>query len=172
MAKQPKKQARQEPIEYITPPNTLRAKLKADRPAVDDALAAAERALKILAPETEEWVDQEINRLQKCRQVFAQKPNDEKALHALAGAAMDVKGLAGLTNNKAADKFATSLVALVTDPSKCALGQAGLVEAHVDAIRATREPSYDASVADALAAELAALSSACITAANKMAKSA
>lgn len=171
MGSKPKKQT-QQPIEYFTPPNTLRAKLKTDRPAVTDPLAAAERALKVLAPETEEWVDKEISRLQKCRMAFVREPTNEKAMRALAAAAMDVKGLAGLTGNRSADKFSTSLVTLLTDETGCAMQQPGLVEAHVDAIRATREPSHDQKVADALAAELAAMAVATIKAATQSAKSA
>ena len=162
----------QKPIEYITPPNTLRAKLKTDSVIVRDPLGDAERALKSMATETAAWIDDEIERLHKCRKAFVKSPSDPATLHALGCAAMDVKGLAGLTGNMAADKFVTSLIALITDPSGCAAAETGLVEAHVDAIRATRESTHNQDVADALAVELSAMSAAALKAATKKAPAA
>ncbi len=156
----------QKPIEYITPPNMLRAKLITDSATVRDPLREAEKALKSMASETATWVDDEIERLHKCRNAFMKAPSDPATLSALGCAAMDVKGLAGLTGNLAADKFVTSLIALVTDPSGCAAKEPGLVAAHVDAIRATRESTHNQAVADALATELAGITAASLRAAT------
>jgi len=145
----------QKPIEYITPPNTLRAKLASKAPAVRNPLAAANKAMGTMADDCGKWVDDEINKLQKLRKAFASAPNDAETLSAITHTAMDVKGLAGPGGYPDADPFATSLIALLSAPGGLAARHVGLVEAHVDAIRATRDKTHSSKVAKALAAELA-----------------
>lgn len=146
----------QKPIEFITPPNVLRAKLATKTAPVSNPLAAANRALADMSSECTKWVDEEIDRLHERRQAFVAKPKDSDVLDALTHTAMDIKGLAGPGGYPDADAFAVSLIALLTSAGNLAPKNVELVEAHVDAIRATREKAYSAKVAAALAAELSA----------------
>ncbi|MGD1934405.1 MAG: hypothetical protein ACFB0Z_07845 [Candidatus Phaeomarinobacter sp.] len=149
----------QRPIEFITPPNVLRAKLATDGLGLRDPLAAADKALKQISTECNAWAQEEIDKLQEKREAFVAAPKDTKALNALTKVVMDVKGLATQGGYPDADPFATSLIALLTAPGNAASANVPLVEAHIDAIRATRDKKHSTEVAAALAAELSAQTS-------------
>ncbi len=151
------------PIEYITPPNVLRAKLKSATPSVYDPLAAADNALDNIKRECEAWVADAIDALQQCRVAVCSAPDDTAVRRSIERAAMDLKGIAKTGNNPAADRFATSLITLLTERGGVAFEHHAaqtltLLEAHVDAIRATRDvrhaDSHCDKTADALATEL------------------
>lgn len=125
------------PIEFFTPPNTLRAKLKTGRPTVPNPLAAAERAVNELAPEAGKWVKDEIARIDACRTAFMADPQSEDARDALLASALDVAGLAPLGGNALAARFSANLARLLADAPDSAAEQTELVGAHVDAIRAS-----------------------------------
>ena len=146
----------QKPIEFITPPNILKAKLATDGLGVRDPLVAAEKALGQINDDCVSWAHNAISRLQKQRKAFVASPKNAKALEELIRVTMDVKGLATQGGYPEADAFAASLIALLTSPGNHASQNVPLVEAHVDAIRATREKTHTSQVALALAEELTA----------------
>lgn len=145
------------PIEFFTPPNTLRVKLKAGAPSVHDPLAAASLALDALADEAKDWVAGEIARIDACRADFMAAPADPAARDALLACVIDISGLAPLAGNDLAARFAANLTRLLGDAPGAAAPHADLVAAHVDAIRAAAhrdDPAAPDATADALAAEL------------------
>lgn len=145
----------QKPIEFITPPNVLRAKLKAGSPKVVDPLAAADSAMEQLTANCELWVLDEIEKLQLAREAFAKSPKAAKRLTEITRSAVDLKGLAVPAGYIQVHAFVSSLVTLLTAPGNHAAAQVPLVEAHVDAIRAARDNAHSAQIANALAKELA-----------------
>lgn len=146
----------QKPIEFITPPNVLRAKLATDNPSVKNPLASANKALSEMSAECTKWLHDEIAQLQKHRLAFAAAPKKKAALEDLTICAMEIKGLAAPGGCEDADAFAASLITLLTSPGNHGPANVGLVEAHVDAIRAARDKAHSPKVAAALAEELRA----------------
>jgi len=153
----------QKPIEFITPPNVLRAKLATDAPSVKNPLAAANKALSEMSDECTKWLHDEIALLHEHRLAFAAAPKKKAALEALTISAMEIKGLAAPGGCEDADAFAASLITLLTSPGNHAPANVGLVEAHVDAIRAARDKVHSPKVAAALAEELRAQTNETVT---------
>lgn len=149
----------QKPIEFITPPNVLRAKLATASPAVKNPLALADEALKSISDDCKTWLHDEIETLHHHRLAFAKAPEDEGTLKDLTATAMEIKGLAIPAGCEDADAFAASLLNLLTAPGSPAKSHVDLVEAHVDAIRAARDKKHSPKVVAALAAELTAQTS-------------
>lgn len=143
------------PIEYITPPNVLKAKLRSAVTSIEDPVAKAEKALNQLAPQMGNWIKQEIQELDSLRKAYHAKPNDQTA-EALHDGALNIKGLAPTCGNDTAARFAASLCHMLADAPEGTKHDAGLIDAHVDAIRATAaaSASANAAVAEALAQEL------------------
>ncbi len=58
--------ARQKPIEVITPPNMLKAKIGGAMPALDQrAIARAEAALEKMSDQFADWINEELAHLLK-----------------------------------------------------------------------------------------------------------
>lgn len=146
------------PIEYITPPNVLKAKLRSPMPQVTDPIAAAEKALQKMQPEFDGWMEQEIAKLHTLRQKFAKNSDSAEAAEELCNAALNIKGLAPTFGNRTAQRFADSLCQFMEKAPGAAAKNIDLVNAHVDAIRAAMTPALKNSdeTADALAEELEA----------------
>ncbi len=153
----------QRPIEFITPPNVLRAKLATDKPSIKNPLASANKALSEMAHECTQWLHDEIDQLHQHRLAFAASPKKKAALEALTISAMEIKGLATPGGCEDADVFATSLITLLTSPGNHGPANVGLVEAHVDAIRTARDKTHSPKVAAALAEELRARTNEIVT---------
>lgn len=156
-----KKPARGTPIEFFTPPNTLKVKLATDKPPVADPVKAAAAALENLSGEAATWMQDEFARIEACRRDYIKAPHDRDCCDALLASAIDMAGLAPVAGHPVAARFAASLTRLLGDAPEIAADNIDLVNAHVSAIRASRDRGADRKLADALAEELEARVTAC-----------
>lgn len=125
--------------EVITPPHKLR-KAIATAEQIDDPVARAEAALADLSSEFSTWMEAECVRLEAARQDVKHKGFTKKTHQALFHAAHDIKGEAGTFGYPAVAGVANSLCRLIEHTPDMADIPLGLVDQHVDAIRAiTRE---------------------------------
>lgn len=125
--------------EVITPPHKLR-KAMAAATEMDDPVARAEAAMADLSSEFSTWMEAECGRLETARQNVKNEGFTKKTHEALFHAAHDIKGEAGTFGYPAVAGVAESLCRLVEHTPDMAHIPLGLVDQHVDAIRAiTRE---------------------------------
>jgi HPt (histidine-containing phosphotransfer) domain-containing protein len=122
--------------EVITPPHRLRHVVSAAGKDDQDPVARAEQALAKLSPEFGAWMDTECARLDTARkQVQAQGLND-KTRDPLFHAAHDIKGEAATFGYPHAAAIAESLCRLIEHTPDMARIPVGLIDQHVDAVRA------------------------------------
>jgi HPt (histidine-containing phosphotransfer) domain-containing protein len=125
--------------EVITPPHKLR-KAIATTDAIDDPVARAEAALADLSGEFGTWMEAECVRLETARQTVKNEGFTKKNHEVLFRAAHDIKGEAGTFGYPAVAGVANSLCRLIEHTPEMMHIPLGLVDQHVDAIRAiTRE---------------------------------
>ncbi|MGZ3297829.1 MAG: Hpt domain-containing protein [Asticcacaulis sp.] len=126
-----------EKVEIINVPNTLRAKVGGRLGALDaQAVAKAEAALAGLADQFEDWLLDEIKKLEAVQaQIKAEGLNPENS-EQLFFRAHDLKGLGTTYGYPLITRLAGSLCKMTDDAEKRALAPRMLVEAHLDAIRA------------------------------------
>ena len=125
------------PAHLIQVPNTLRLKVGGRLGAIDPAaIAKAEAALKSLAGNFGEWLQDEVTKLEAARQrVRAEGLNAETAEN-LYLRAHDLKGLGATYEYPLVTRIAGSLCKLIDEPTKRAAAPMNLVDAHIDAIKA------------------------------------
>ena len=141
--------------EVIRPENKLRkavtdAPLGADE---DDPVARAERALAELSGEFASWMDDECQRLDKCRQTIVARGITDSSKMALFHAAHDIKGQAATLGFPAVASIADSLCRLIEYTPMSSRIPVKLINQHVDAVRAIHR-EYARSDAKELAAQL------------------
>src|ERR1700722_4108034 len=125
--------------EFITPPHKLRKAIAAAEEG-DDPVARAEAALADLSSEFSTWMEAECVRLETARQNVKNEGFTKKTHEVLFRAAHDIKGEAGTFGYPAIAGVANSLCRLIEHSPDMAQIPLGLVDQHVDAIRAiTRE---------------------------------
>lgn len=127
------------PVQFITPRNTLREKLGGKLPAVDpNALARAEAALKSLSGQFQSWMEDEVTKLETARIAAKAAGYSDEALVGVYGAAHDAKGMGTTYEYPLVTRLAGSLCKLLeTETNRNLAAKApGLIDAHVDAIRA------------------------------------
>jgi len=125
--------------EVITPPHKLRKAVAAAEEA-DNPVARAEAALAELSSEFGTWMEAECVRLETARQNVKTEGFTKKTHEALFHAAHDIKGEAATFGYPAVAGVADSLCRLIEHSPDLAHIPLGLVDQHVDAIRAiTRE---------------------------------
>lgn len=141
--------------EVIRPENKLRKALTDAPPAPgeDDPVAQAELALAGLASEFGGWMDEECERLDRCRQAIVARGITEKAKTALFHAAHDIKGQAATLGFPAVASIADSLCRLIEYTPQASRIPVKLINQHVDAVRAVHR-EYARSDAKELAAQL------------------
>jgi chemotaxis protein histidine kinase CheA len=125
--------------QFFQPRNTLRDKIGGRLPAVDpNALARAEAALKSLSGQFQSWMEDEVNKLEAARAEAKAQGFTDKALQGVFAAAHDAKGMGTTYEYPLVTRLAGSLCKLLDTEATRALAQKtpGLVEAHVDAIKA------------------------------------
>lgn len=141
--------------EVITPENKLR-KAVSTRPLLpgeEDPLERAEKALAELSSEFSSWMEQECNRLDEARRELKRLGFGKATKEALFHAAHDIKGEADTFGYPAVTSAADSLCRLIEHTPETTQIPFGLIDQHVDAVRAIfRE--YARSDAEQLAAEL------------------
>ena len=125
--------------EVILPPNKLKKAVVTMRPGtrIDfDPVARAEAALAELASEFSVWMDQECTRLSEARMVMRASGVDAGTRDTLFRAAHDIKGQAATFGFPLVAPVADSLCRLLEHTPEMARIPIGLVDQHVDAIRA------------------------------------
>jgi HPt (histidine-containing phosphotransfer) domain-containing protein len=150
--------ARQKPIEVITPPNVLKAKIGGALPAVDEkAIARAEAALEKLADQFTDWIGEELNRLIEAWANYEATGGSAAAKYELHRRAHDLKGLAPTYGYPLVGRICATLCKLTGDEHGDITAPDKLLKAHVDGVRVmvhTRILGANHPVGLTLAAEL------------------
>lgn len=105
----------------------------------EDAVARAEKTLEAMSGSFEQWLDADIAKLHAARLNATSAGWTDLAIDALWRAAHDLKGMGGTYGYPIVTQLAASLCRLTeTDAGKAATRlNPGLVDAHVDALRAS-----------------------------------
>ena len=153
------------PPQMIRRPNTLRTKLGGGFGGIDAAaVARAEEALKALSSQFDQWLQDEIIKLDAAEAVIRAEGYTEQAADGLYLRAHDLKGLGTTYQYPLVTRIAGSLCRLLDDPVQRMRAPWPLIEAHINAIRAVvRDTIQDehhpvgVELARALEAEVRAL---------------
>ncbi|MGD2133423.1 MAG: Hpt domain-containing protein [Maricaulaceae bacterium] len=126
--------AKQKPTEVITPPNMLKVKAGGALPKIDqDAIARAEAALKNLSGQFDEWMADELEKLEA---VWSEgKAAGDPCSEGLYRRAHDIKGLAATYEYPLVTRLAASLCRLIETEELRKAAPAALVEGLVNGIR-------------------------------------
>ncbi|KAA5804991.1 Hpt domain-containing protein [Alkalicaulis satelles] len=128
---------RERPIEIINPPNMLKAKLGGPLPAADDALMKrAEAALDGLRQNFNDWLGEEVTKLEGLMRTVKTEGMQGEAGEALFTCAHDLRGLGSTYEFPIITRLAASLSKLIETPEQRASAPLALIDAHVGAIRA------------------------------------
>lgn len=152
--------APEQTVEIIQVPNTLRLKVGPRFGAMDAAaVAKAEEALKSLAGQFGEWLQDEIDKLEAARGAIKSEGVSAKAMDQLYLHGHDLKGLGTTYEYPLISRVASSLCKLMDAPNGRTGAPLFLVDAHIDAIRAIvrgqiRDPSHPVGRALAEALDL------------------
>jgi chemotaxis protein histidine kinase CheA len=122
----------------IQPNNALRLKVGGSRLGAIDpaAIAKAEAALKSLASNFTQWLNDEITKLENARQTVRAQGVTAETMENLYLRAHDLKGLGTTYGYQLITRIAGSLCRLIDDKEKRATVPLELVDAHIDAIKA------------------------------------
>lgn len=146
------------PIEIITPPNVLKAKLGGPLSLnSSDAIARAEQALKNLSVEFDDWLNEELTKLEAAWTKGKSLTDRENQLNEVYGASHDLKGLATTYGYPLITRYADSLCRLIGSEEAREKAPGKLIEAHVYACRTAMRDEIkapDHALGLALAAEL------------------
>jgi HPt (histidine-containing phosphotransfer) domain-containing protein len=158
--------SKQKPIEIITPPNGLKAKVGGALPALDqNAIARAEAALEKMSSQFAEWIKEELERLLEAWAAYEQAAETPASRNELHRRAHDLKGLAPTYGYPLVGRICASLCKLTGDEHGELRAPSKLLKAHVDAVNAAvtgKIMGADHPVGLALAVELEAQSKALI----------
>ncbi|WP_293378269.1 Hpt domain-containing protein [Phenylobacterium sp.] len=124
--------------QMIQPNNALRLKVGGGRLGAIDpaAIAKAEAALKSLASNFSQWLNDEIVKLEAARQTVKAQGVTAETMENLYLRAHDLKGLGTTYGYQLITRIAGSLCRMIDDKEKRASAQLDLVDAHIDAIKA------------------------------------
>jgi hypothetical protein len=126
--------------QMIQVPNTLRAKVGGGAGrlgAIDpSAIAKAEAALKSLSGNFAQWLQDEITKLEAARQEVKSVGQTAETMESLYLRSHDLKGLGATYGFPIITRLAASLCRLIDDKEKRVTSPMGLVDAHIDAIKA------------------------------------
>ena len=124
--------------QMIQAPNALRLKVGGGRLGAIDpaAIAKAEAALKSLSGNFAQWLDDEITKLEGARQTVRAEGITAENMESLYLRAHDLKGLGATYGFPLITRIAGLLCRLIDDKSKRHATPMGLVDAHINAIRA------------------------------------
>lgn len=158
--------SKQKPIEVITPPNALKAKVGGALPALDQkAIARAEAALENMSSQFAEWINEELARLLEAWAAYEKAPGTHASRNELHRRAHDLKGLAPTYGYPLVGRICASLCKLTGDEHGDLNPPDKLLKAHVDAVKAAvtgKIMGADHPVGLALANELEAQTKALI----------
>jgi HPt (histidine-containing phosphotransfer) domain-containing protein len=122
--------------EVIVPPNRLQKAVTVAKPSGYDPVARAEEALGNLAGEFGDWMDGECTKLDDARRLVKTEGFAEEIRDALFRCAHDIKGEAATFGFPLVGPPADSLCRLIEHTPDITQIPLGLVDQHVDAIRA------------------------------------
>ena len=123
--------------QVISPPNTLQAKLGGRFGGIDpEALAKAEAALKGLANNFAQWMNDELAKLDAARERVRAEGYNAETAESLYFRAHDLKGLGSTYGFPLVTRMAASLCRLIDDPSTRLKAPIVLLDAHIDGIKA------------------------------------
>ena len=119
-------------------PNTLRMKVGGGRfGAIDPAaIAKAEAALKSLSGNFDQWLNDELTKLDAARQRVRDEGVNADTMETLYLRAHDLKGLGTTYEFPLITRIGASLCKLIDDKDKRLTVSMPLVDAHIDAIKA------------------------------------
>lgn len=141
------------PIEIITPPNVLKAKLGGALSLNSNAaVERAEQALASLSHEFDNWLDEELVRLETAWEAGKALDNREDQLNTVYGASHDLKGLATTYGYPLITRYADCLCKLLGTEEGRNIAPAKLIEAHIYACRTAmrneiKKPDHPVGVA-------------------------
>lgn len=123
-------------VEVFTPPNTLKQRFGAALPKLDaDAVERAERALKTLSVQFDDWMDEELGKLEAAWSEAKEQGLSGDAGHGLFLAAHDIKGLGTTYNFPLVTRLAAPLCRLIETEELRAAAMPALVEALINGVR-------------------------------------
>ena len=152
--------SQQNPGQMIPVPNTLKAKIGGRFGGIDpSALAKAEAALKGLADNFGQWMQDELVKLTAARERIRAEGFTAETAENLYFRAHDLKGLGATYGYPLVTRIAGLLCRLIDDPASRLKAPLYLLDAHIDAINAAvrgKICEVDHPVGKALVAELEA----------------
>lgn len=127
----------QNPGQVIQVPNTLRLKVGGRFGSIDPgAIAKAEAALKSLASNFSQWLQDELDKLEAARQRIRAEGITPDTTEQLYFRAHDLKGLGATYEFPLVTRMAASLCKLIDNSEKRAAAPMLLIDAHIDGIKA------------------------------------
>lgn len=149
---------KQKPVEIINPPNMLKVRMGGALPPLDQkAIARAEAALSQLSSQFNDWIAEELAKLQEAWNEYEAQGETPRTRVQLHRRSHDLKGLAPTYGFPLVGRVCNSLCKLTGDEHENVHAPPALLKAHVDAVRAMvtgdiRDANH--AVGAALAAEL------------------
>lgn len=129
--------SQQNPAQLIPPSNNLKLKLGGRLGGIDPAaLAKAEAALKGLSGNFDQWMQDELNKLDSARERVRTEGYNAETAETLYFRAHDLKGLGSTYGYPIVTRIAASLCRLTDDPASRLKAPLFLVDAHIDSIKA------------------------------------
>jgi hypothetical protein len=129
--------SQQNSAQVIRVPNTLQQKVGGRLGAIDPAaIARAEAALQSLSSNFMAWLQDEIVKLEAARQDVRAQGITDLTVEALYLRAHDLKGLGATYGYPLIGRIAGSLCRLIDDKAKRDKAPMGLIDAHIDGIKA------------------------------------
>ncbi len=129
--------SQQNPAQLIPPSNNLKLKLGGRLGGIDPAaLAKAEAALKGLAGNFDQWMQDELVKLDAARERVRNEGYNAETAETLYFRAHDLKGLGSTYGYPLVTKIAGSLCRLTDDPTSRMKAPLFLIDAHIDGIKA------------------------------------
>ncbi len=127
----------QQPVQMIPPSNNLKLKLGGRLGGIDPAaLAKAEAALKGLSSNFDQWMQDELTKLDAARERVRNEGYNAETAETLYFRAHDLKGLGSTYGYPLVTRIAASLCRLTDDPVNRLKAPLFLIDAHIDAIKA------------------------------------
>lgn len=124
------------PAQVIRPPNALKAKIGGGFGIDASAIARAEEALKAMSNQFGQWLQDEIEKLDKAQADIRAKGFTPETAESLYFRAHDLKGLGATYQYPLVTRMAASLCKMLDDPAKRMTAPMVILDAHIDAIRA------------------------------------
>ena len=130
--------SQQNPAQMIPPSNNLKLRIGGRLGGIDPAaLAKAEAALKGLSSNFDQWMQDELVKLDAARERIRAEGYSAETAETLYFRAHDLKGLGTTYGYPLVTRIAASLCRLTDDPATRLKAPLFLVDAHIDAIKAS-----------------------------------